>query len=175
MRFCTKTCFRHDQSGQATVEAAFLIPILFVLLLLLIQPGILLYNRIVMQSAASETCRLLATKSDEAGTSAEACEAFAKRRLGAVPSQDNFHIHHGGCSWEITLVGDENSSVVEVTIKNRVKFLPLFDLAGSVLRFYDDSGSYTQTVTCSMPTQAAWVSGNDLGLNPNAWVEHWSE
>ena len=45
-----RTC----ESGQATVEAAFLLPVLFVGLLLLMQPGILLYDRLVMQAAASE-------------------------------------------------------------------------------------------------------------------------
>ena len=42
-----RTC----ESGQATVEAAFLLPVLFVGLLLLMQPGILLYDRLVMQAA----------------------------------------------------------------------------------------------------------------------------
>ena len=43
-----RTC----ESGQATVEAAFLLPVLFVGLLLLMQPGILLYDRLVKQAAA---------------------------------------------------------------------------------------------------------------------------
>ena len=38
--------------GQSTVEGAFLIPVILLMLMLLIQPGILLYNRVVMQSAA---------------------------------------------------------------------------------------------------------------------------
>ena len=49
--------------GQSTVEGAFLIPVILLLLMLLIQPGILLYNRVVMQSAASEGCRLISTRS----------------------------------------------------------------------------------------------------------------
>ena len=35
---CFFTEVRHADSGQSTVEAAFLIPVLFLLLLLLIQP-----------------------------------------------------------------------------------------------------------------------------------------
>lgn len=69
-----RTC----ESGQATVEAAFLLPVLFVWLLLLMQPGILLYDRLVMQAAASEGCRLLATKTAAAGDMAESCEAFVR-------------------------------------------------------------------------------------------------
>ena len=78
-----RTC----ESGQATVEAAFLLPVLFVGLLLLMQPGILLYDRLVMQAAASEGCRLLATKTAAAGDMAESCEAFVRHRLGAIPSR----------------------------------------------------------------------------------------
>ena len=37
------------RSGQATVEAAFLIPLILLLLMLLMQPGIILYSRMVMQ------------------------------------------------------------------------------------------------------------------------------
>ena len=57
-----------DEGGQATVEAAFALPIALLLVLLLVQPGILLYDRIVMQGAAAEACRLLAT-TDEADAS----------------------------------------------------------------------------------------------------------
>ena len=46
--------FRED-TGHATVEAAFALPIALALVILLVQPGILLYDRIVMQQAAAET------------------------------------------------------------------------------------------------------------------------
>ena len=75
---------RAQESGQATVEAAFLIPVLLVALLLLMQPGILLYDRLVMNAAASEACRLLATKTDAAGDMAEGCEAFRGNYFGAL-------------------------------------------------------------------------------------------
>ena len=42
------------ERGQATVEAAFLIPVLFTVLLLSVQPGMVLYDRIVIQAAASD-------------------------------------------------------------------------------------------------------------------------
>ena len=79
-----RTC----ESGQATVEAAFLLPVLFVGLLLLMQPGILLYDRLVMQAAASEGCRLLATKTTRAraaGTSGS--KATSARTWCASPSR----------------------------------------------------------------------------------------
>ena len=51
---------RAGERGQATVEAAFLIPVLFTVLLLSVQPGMVLYDRMVMQAAASDACRLAA-------------------------------------------------------------------------------------------------------------------
>ena len=42
-----------EEAGQATVEAAFALPISLALVILLVQPGILLYDRIVMQQAAA--------------------------------------------------------------------------------------------------------------------------
>lgn len=163
-----------DDLGQATIEAAFLIPVVFTMVLLLIQPGILLYNRMIMQAAASEGCRLLATRTDAAGLSDEKCEGYILRRLGAIPPQDNFHIHEGGCSWEIELRGDETSAQVEVSIKNQVKFLPLFDMAGTLLGLYGDQGCFVQEVSISMPTQPNWISESETGIDPQAWIEEWS-
>lgn len=164
-----------DTRAQATVEAAYLIPVVFILLLLLIQPGIVLYNHMVMRAAASEGCRLLATKTDVVGLSAEKCEAYILRRLGSIPPQDNFHIHHDRCSWEIELLGDETSEYVQVNIKNKMKFLPFFDATGSLLGITEGSGIYTQEVIEKMPTQALWVTESEYGLNPQAWIEKWED
>lgn len=72
--------------GQATVEAALLIPALLISLLLLIQPGILLYTRMVMEGAAAEGCRVLATASSLEENTATV-EDFVKRRLASVPQR----------------------------------------------------------------------------------------
>ena len=74
---------RAGERGQATVEAAFLIPVLFTVLLLSVQPGMVLYDRMVMQAAASDACRLAAVKTDAVGDSSQAVEAFVRHRLGA--------------------------------------------------------------------------------------------
>ena len=112
-----------DERGQSTVEAAFLFPVVFVLVLLLVQPGILLYDRIVMEGAAADACRLLATKTDaQEGVDAQ-CEAYVRRRLGAVPQQECFHVHEGSCTWEIRLEGDERSQRVRVSIATEAKIV----------------------------------------------------
>ena len=100
---------RAGERGQATVEAAFLIPVLFTVLLLSVQPGMVLYDRMVMQAAASDACRLAAVKTDAVGDSSQAVEAFVRHRLGAIPPVPCFHVHDGGCSWEVSVQGDEHS------------------------------------------------------------------
>lgn len=160
--------------GQTTVEAACIIPVLLVLILLLIQPGILLYNRMVMVAAATEGCRLLTTKTDVMGSSQEKCEGFILRRLGSIPPHDLFHMHSRGCSWEIELVGDEFSSEVMVTIRNKARLLPLFDFTGTLLGLCDSEGVYIQEVSATLPTQPQWVFESDEGFNPQDRIGDWS-
>lgn len=163
-RFCA------DARGQATVEAAYLIPVVFLCLLLLLQPGIILYDYMAMEAAAADGCRLLATRTDAIGASRDACEAFVKRRLAAVPPQDQFHLHGGDCSWEIDVEGDETSEYVQVTIKNKLKLLPLVDAGGALLGVTDSSGAYLLEVTSRMRAQPQWAAGSEFGLDPQSWV-----
>lgn len=81
------------ERGQGTVEAAFVLPVLLGLVLFLLQPGIVLYDRVVMKSAAAEACRLLAISGSDFGESEEAVKAFIRHRLAAIPPQDLFHVH----------------------------------------------------------------------------------
>lgn len=160
------------RAGQATVEAAFAIPVVFLLLLLLLQPGILLYDRIVMNAAAAEACRMLATGSP--GSVADGSfEEAVRRRLGAIPQQENFHCHEAGCSWAIGFSGDEGSSEARVSIGGRVKLLPLLDAGAALLGIADDEGTIGLSVQVATPTQDAWVAGSEFGLDPGAWVGKW--
>jgi len=161
------------RSGQATVEGAFVIPVVFLLLLLLVQPGILLYDRMVMNAAAAEGCRMLVTRAPESGADARAYEQAIRRHLGAIPQQENFHRHRDGCSWRIELVGDDRAAQVIVRISGSVRLLPLLDMGGTLLGIGDGSGNIEIAVESSAPTQNAWVSSSELGLNPGAWVKKW--
>ena len=169
-RICARLC---ADDGQATVEGAFLIPLVFLLLLLLLQPGILLYDRIVMQAAAAEGCRMLATRSAASGVDSAAYEEAILRHLGAIPQQENFHRHRDGCSWRVELSGDESASAVSVRITGSVELLPLLDMGGTLLGLGDGSGNVELSVLASAPTQDAWVGSNGLGLNPSSWVGKW--
>ncbi|GKG91661.1 MULTISPECIES: TadE/TadG family type IV pilus assembly protein [Gordonibacter] len=165
--------FAARERGQATVEAAVLIPVLFTALLLLLQPGILLYDRMVMQGAAAEGCRLLATKTAALGDMDGSCEAFVRHRLGAVPPHDCFHVHHGGCSWDIVMTGDEGSQMVSVSVGTDVRPLPLLDVGATLLGMTDAAGNLHLETTVSLPVQPTWVDGAEAGRNPAAWIGAW--
>lgn len=164
---------RRTERGQGAVEAAFVIPVLFLALLLLLQPGIILYDRLVMQAVAAEGCRLLATKTGALGDMDAACEAFVRHRLSAVPQHDCFHVHGGGCSWDITLSGDESSGTVSVTIANKLKPLPLLDAGATLLGMTDGAGRLPLEVTASLPIQPDWVNGAEAGRDPAGWIGAW--
>jgi hypothetical protein len=161
------------ERGQAVVEAAFLIPLLLLALLLLIQPAILLYTTLIMQSAAAETCRIVATES-LMEKNAEAVEGYALRRLAAVPQQENFHVHNPTCSWKITYTGDETASEVWVEISNEVKPLPLFDFGLKALGVLNENGNYQIKISHHLTTKSAWAQASPLGNNPNDWIERWN-
>ena len=162
-----------DERGQGTIEAAVVIPVLFLLLLMLLQPGIVLYDRIVMGGAAAEACRLLATKTGAAGSMGDACEAFVRHRLSAIPQHDCFHVHGGSCSWDIDLVGDEGSESVTVRIGNELRPLPLFDTGARLLGLTNAHGNLEIEETVTMPTQPAWASSVEGGLSPSTWIGAW--
>lgn len=136
-------------SGQGTIEAAFLLPIILVLILLLIQPAIILYDYCIMKSAAAEACRALATSS-----STDEVEEFVRRRLAAIPQTEIFHRHDGGCSYSIELNGT-GLSETSVEIKNYLQPLPLVDLGAKLL----NGGGDIEIVAKSAQTnQPGWVS-----------------
>lgn len=177
MRARSTCCCTEAERGQGTVEAAFALPVLLLMFLLLIQPAIVLYDRMVMVQAAAEGCRLLATRTDALGSMDEACEEFVRRRLGAIPQQDCFHVHagEGGCSWEIALSGDETSQTVQVSIANQAKPLPLLDAAAALLGLTNDEGNLEFEVSASMPAQPGWAQEAFAGRSPEEWIGSWLE
>lgn len=156
-----------DERGQATVEAAFALPVLLVLVLLLLQPGIVLYDRVVMGGAAAEGCRLLATSS---GGDGQASDDYIRRRLGAIPELDLFHVHSSGCSWDIQLEGNEASDVVTVRLATELKPLPLIDCALQAFGMANERGNFVVKVESSQLTQPDWVANAVEGRDPAGWV-----
>lgn len=163
----------HGIRGQGTVEAAVTIPVMFLLLLLLLQPGIILYDRLVMGSAAAEGCRLLATATDAYGDMAGSCEAFIRHRLAAIPQHDCFHVHGADCSWIIELSGNESSAEATVRIVNELRPLPLFDAGAKLLGMTNAAGNLEVETEVTMPTQPSWAAASELGLSPSSWIGAW--
>lgn len=159
------------KDGQATVEAAFALPVLLIAILILIQPGIVLYDRMVMRAAAAEGCRVLATA--PAGQT-EACKDYILRRLGAIPQQSLFHQHDTTCSWNIQLEGDESAETVSVAITNKVKPLPLVGAAAYPLGILDDQGFLTISVRQECQARPAWAAQSCQGAPSSDWVGKWS-
>lgn len=159
-----------SERGQGTVEAAVVIPVLLILMLLLLQPGIVMYDRLVMGNAAAEGCRLLSTANGSSG----AYEAFVRHRLAAVPQHDCFHVHRGSCSWKVELVGDESSGEVGVRIANELRPLPLIDAGSKLLGLTNGDGNFVIEESVTMPTQPAWVATSPAGSDPSGWVGAWS-
>lgn len=157
-----------QEKGQASVEAALCIPLLFIGILLLVQPGIVLYDRMIMKSAAAEACRALATSDNH-----QQIEELVRRRLGAVPQHDCFHIHDGGCSWKIELIGGPSSRTVTVHVRNQVKPLPLISFGERALGLTNNDGNLEIEVSVQQDIQPEWTANSTAGSDPSGWVGAW--
>lgn len=162
---------RRGDAGQTTVEAAFALPVLFLLVLLLVQPGIVLYDRMVMGAAAAEGCRVLATGDGDE----DACIAFVKRRLGAVPQHDHFHVHSSGCTWEVRCEGGGSSDRSRVTVRTEVKPLPLLDMGATLLGLLNERGNIVVEVQATAPTRPSWAQESLGGARPGEKAGEWCD
>jgi hypothetical protein len=151
-----------EESGQASVEAAFLLPLLFALFGLLLQPSILLYDRCVMNDAASQGCRLLAT----ATTGQDTVTDFIERRLSSIPCVACFH---EGADWQIELSGGEGKDVQSVRIVNHAQALPLFGITAGLAGQVDSDGFIELEVEQSANCIPTWAHEGD----PATWIAHW--
>lgn len=158
--------------GQGTVEAAFALPVLLALMVLAVQPGIYLYDRMVMQSAVEEGCRLLAT-SDGQGCDEASVRSSVTHRLLAIPSEEHFHVREADGGWDVAVEGSAASSEVGMEISTKVRPLPLIDLGGRALGALDGDGYMTITVRASRPTQPSWAAASPAGTDPRSWVGAW--
>lgn len=151
-----------SESGQSTVEAAVLLPIFFVVLGMLVQPSILLYNRCIMNAAAAEGCRLVATSTgDDASV-----RAYLERRLASIPKIDVFH---EGDLWEIGW--SKNASQATVTISNHAKPLPLFGIIAAFANVRAEDNCIEQRIEVSSVSLPAWAGALESG--PSGWIGAW--
>lgn len=162
---CTELA--RERSAQATVEAAFLLPTFLVLLLLALQPVCILYTRSVMESAASETARLMVTAQEDNDMT---LKAFAVRRLQAVPDLDIFHAG-GPASWDVRLTrAEDTGGAVGVSIKGYVTPLPVLGAFVSAFGKTNIYGDVEMEVTVAYEGRPSWLEGDY-----ETWMEMWEE
>lgn len=148
-------------SGQSTVEAAVLLPVLLFALALLIQPVCLAYTRTVMKAAAAEAVRLLSTTSSE-----EDCKAFILRRLVAVPEASPFHVG-GSDDWQIDITRGEGGGFVEVSISGHARLLPFLGMLSRTWGHYDEQGLLLKAEATGR-LRPTWLEGTY-----ESWIGVW--
>lgn len=154
-----KSCVLQNE-GQASVEAAMLIPSLLVVVALLVQPACLLYTRSVMSGAASEAARLALT-----AASADEVTSFVKRRLKAVPDVGVFHAG-GQDDWAVSVSG-LGTAKPKVGIEGHARPLPLMAAIAGAVAGSDGSG-VVLSVSEEVDARAGWVQGKY-----SDWVGIW--
>ena len=162
---CFTDVSRFGEEGQATVEAAFALPVLLTLVALLLQPAVLLYDRCVMGAAAAETCRVAAT----GGCSGDSVRAFASRRLAALPDLDLFH--KDACPWEIEVSGGASGEPVSVRIEGHLQTLPLPGVAAAFSAASAADGCSVLSCEVESSLRPAWLDGVEGG--PGEWIGQW--
>ena len=144
---------------QASVEAAFLVPVLMVLCALLVQPVILMYTKQVMEGACGDGVRLYAGGASEADT-----RAFMERRLKAVPDLDVFHVG-GREGWAIACRRDENQVFIKVT--GHVRLIPVVGIPAGLFYVTDSQGVRLEAERRA-DMYPPWVEGNY-----EQWLQVW--
>lgn len=162
----TSSCFdaAHGETAQVAVEAAFLLPVLFALVLLMVQPVCVLYTRSVMESAAAATARLAITGGDG---DADGHEAFALRRLAAVPDLDIFHAG-GPLAWDVDVKYAGKGGSVRVSIEGAVRPLPLIGALSSRFGEVNDHGDVVLRVETAYRGRPSWLEGSY-----ETWISAW--
>lgn len=152
---------RWEERGQATIEAAALLPTLMLLFGILLQPACLLYTRAVMRGAAAEVVRVIGTSSSVPD---EDCRDFVLRRLKAVPEVPLFHVG-GRSDWDVSF--ERGVGVVTVSISGHLRPLPLLGITAAALGERDGAGVRLD-VQVTERTRPTWLGGDYA-----SWVSVW--
>lgn len=156
-----------EESGQASVEAALLLPSLMVCMALLTQPVCILYTRCVMQAAAAEACRLMATEPTQVNVAPQAQRDYVLRRLVAVPNADVFHVG-GEAGWTVELEGSTGGHAARARIATSVRPLPLVGVLPALLGKSDGAGNVLLEVEVETVTRPEWLEGSY-----GSWASTW--
>ncbi len=165
LSICDRRCLR--VCGQSCVEAAFLLPVLLVFLLLLLQPALMLYHALILENTCQEACRVLATCSNDQDM--RALDGFITHRLQALPacfaSSDDADAQP---DWSVTTQGNAASREVGVTIEGYVRALPL---VGGFFGGRFGASSIPIKISRTLVVHAYWETkqGIDASNSVGAW------
>lgn len=151
-------------TGQATVEAAVLVPVLGVLVALMVEPCCVLYTRTVMHEAAAEAVRVAATAPED--DLEDVVSSYVKRRLTAVPEVPLFHAG-GTDDWQVSVTRSEGGAYVEVGVTGHVRPLPIAGVAFSALGDVDEVGVVVEA-SAREQVRPEWLEGDY-----ESWIKVW--
>lgn len=152
-----------SETGQSTIEAAVLFPVLLVMFGLLLQPAVLLYDRCIMTAAATEGYRLVATSTVDDATT----HTYVERRLEAIPRIGIFHV---GGDWAINWSRSQEGTA-NVIIENHVQPLPFFGILAGLASETGDDGTIVQRADVYCSPIPDWVGKQ--GYSPSSWIGAW--
>ncbi|WP_306792673.1 TadE/TadG family type IV pilus assembly protein [Collinsella ureilytica] len=159
----SRDVFRED-TAQASVEAALLLPAFLILILLALQPVCLMLTQSVMEAAAAQTARLMITAEHEGD---EAYRAFALRRLAAVPDLAIFHAG-GPLAWDIELSRGGEAGEVSVGITGAVRPLPVLGAFVAAFGTRNARGDVELSSEIAYRGRPSWLEGSY-----GSWVSVW--
>lgn len=143
-----------------------LLPVLLLLMAMLAQPACLLYTRCVMQAAAAQGCRVLATSGSGLADYGDV-RALVLRRLDAVPAAPIFHEGgHGG--WTVTMTGSAQSGEVAVEIRTTARPLPFMGALASLVAGGGADGVISLEARVARASRPNWLEGGY-----GDWMSSW--
>jgi len=121
----------HSERGQALTEAPIAIVTLCMLALILFQPIVTLYTKMVLGAAAASLCRVVATdgaassSGGGASLSERLLQTYAEGKVAGLPRGSAFQIPG---SLRVETTGDAHAAKVSVRLSLDQKALPLLGL-----------------------------------------------
>lgn len=132
-----------------------MIPMVFFVLGIVLEPCCYLYSRMIMQHAAAETLRVALTGEY---LSHDELRAFCLRRLKAIPEVPLFHVG-GESDWSIEVFGPGDDGEVSVDITGHARLLPIAQLVHGMYLPQDANGLIL-TTSVSAVMRPGWIEGD---------------
>lgn len=155
-----------SDSGQSIPEVPVVVVTLMAFVLMIMQPAVLLYDRMVLNNAAAETARVLVTgvAAGDAGRHEGAVKGFAIRRLAAIPDAEFFKVGEPEITFPESSPGGQWVSV-RITVK--AKPMPVIGTVGRLAGLTGDDGNYQVEGFARVPAAMTNIDG---GYDPPGWV-----